>query len=94
MSTAQGFYVSGRLRDEFLMALDGDDTALSQRLAEQLIDCGNVLPGMACDQLGLPRQSTYSRAARAVIDAPGRSLRRHAPCHATQTSRLWTSSSA
>ena len=70
MSTGQGLYASGRLRDEFLRALDGDDAALSHRLAEQLIDCGNVLPGMACDQLGLPRQSTYSLAARAVIGAP------------------------
>ena len=71
MTIAQGSYAPGRLRDEFLTALDGDDALRSQRIAQQLIDCDTVLPGMACDQLGLPRQSTYSCAARAVLEGPG-----------------------
>ena len=67
-NAARGMYAPGRLRDEFLKALDDHDAALSHRLARQLIACGNPLPGMACDQLDLPRHSTYACAARLLLD--------------------------
>jgi hypothetical protein len=70
VTSAHVSYAVGGLRDRFLMALDDRDAALSHQLAEQLIGCHNALPGMACDQLGLPRHSTYSCAARAVLDTP------------------------
>lgn len=66
--TLQASYAIGSLRDQFLTALDNRDAALSHRLAEQLIACDTLFPGMACDQLGLPRHSTYSCAARAVLN--------------------------
>lgn len=68
MTNAFGFYALGSLRDQFLTALDSQDAVLGRQLAEQLIGCHNILPGMACDQLGLPRHSTYSCAARAVLE--------------------------
>lgn len=68
MTTARGLYAVGSLRDQFLTALDKHDVLLSHQLAEQLIGCHNLLPGMACDQLGLPRHSTYSCAARVVLE--------------------------
>jgi len=64
---ALGTSAGGSLRDQFLMALDNHDAVLSHELAHHLIECQNVFPGMACDQLGLPRHSTYSSAARAVL---------------------------
>jgi hypothetical protein len=68
MTSAYVPYAVGGLRDQFLLALDNGDVALSHRLAQQLLGCHNALPGMACDQLGLPRHSTYSCAARVVLD--------------------------
>ena len=68
MTGANVSYAVGGLRDRFLTALDDGDAALSHLLAEQLIGCHNALPGLACDQLGLPRHSTYSCAARVVLD--------------------------
>lgn len=69
MMNGQGLYSAGRLRDQFLNALDDRDAVLGRQLAQQLVSCDNLLPGMACDQLGLPRNSTYSSAARVVLDA-------------------------
>ncbi len=60
-------YASPRIRDQFLAALDADDRALSTQLALNLTDCTNPLPGMTCDQLGLPIGSTYGSAARRVL---------------------------
>jgi hypothetical protein len=60
-------YASPKIRDQFLDALDADDRALSTRLALGLIGCMNPLPGITCDQLGLPIGSTYGSAAQRVL---------------------------
>ena len=60
-------YAPPAIRDEFLVALDLDDRALSTRLALNLTDCANPLPGMTCNQLDLPIGSTYGCAARRVL---------------------------
>jgi hypothetical protein len=60
-------YASPRIRDRFLTALDADDRALCTELALSLAGCINPLPGMTCDQLGLPPGSTYGCAAQRVL---------------------------
>ena len=60
-------YASPAIRDEFLIALDVNDRALATRLALELTDCTNPLPGMTCNQLDLPIGSTYGCAARRVL---------------------------
>jgi len=60
-------YASPKLRDQFLAALDADDRPLFTQLALGLTACMNPLPGMTCDQLGLPIGSTYGCAARHVL---------------------------
>jgi len=62
-------YASTDLRDRFLGALDAKDVPLCQRLAADLKNCKNPLPGMACAQLGLPSGSTYGTAARHILAA-------------------------
>jgi hypothetical protein len=58
------------LRDRFLNALDAQDQALCTRLSTDLIRCINPLPGLACEQLGLPIGSTYGSAARRILGRP------------------------
>jgi hypothetical protein len=58
---------SPMLRDRFLLALDADDRALSTELAVGLTSCANLLPGMTCEMLGLPKGSTYGSAACHVL---------------------------
>ena len=60
-------YASAGIRDEFLAALDADDRMLSTQLAVNLTGCANPLPGITCDQLGLPLGSTYGSAACRVL---------------------------
>jgi hypothetical protein len=60
-------YATPAIRDRFLGALDADDRALSTELALNLTGCSNPLPGMTCDQLGLPKGSTYGAAATHVL---------------------------
>ena len=60
-------YALPRLRDQFLAALEGQDTSLKRRIAEELKGCCNPLPGMTCQELGLPPRSTYGQAARQVL---------------------------
>jgi hypothetical protein len=60
-------YAPAALRDRFLGALDADDRALSTELALGLTTCTNPLPGMTCQQLGLPIGSTYGSAAQRVL---------------------------
>jgi hypothetical protein len=60
-------YASAALRDRFLGALDADDRSLSTELALGLTACTNPLPGMTCQQLGLPIGSTYGSAAQRVL---------------------------
>ena len=68
MSNVDQMYAPAQLRDRFLDALDGNDQSLCVRLAAELIRCMNPLPGLACEQLGLPPGSTYGSAARRILD--------------------------
>lgn len=70
MSAIDTTYAPSALRDQFLDSLDGTDAALCQRLAADLQRCKNALPGMTCEQLGLPHGSTYGSAARLVLATP------------------------
>lgn len=60
-------YANPTARDEFLRALDGDDHPLMIRLAKDLIACGNALPGLTREALGLPAGATYGAAARHIL---------------------------
>jgi hypothetical protein len=71
MNTTDNQYAVSSVRDQFLVALDGDDIGLSTRLAQGLIRCGNPLPSSTCRELGLPVGSSYGRAAREVIRQNG-----------------------
>ena len=68
MSAFDQEYAPAELRDRFLNALDAKDRGLSKRLAANLKTCGNRLPGLACEQLGLPMGSTYGSAARLILE--------------------------
>lgn len=57
------------LRDRFLDVLDTDDRPLLKRIALDLVNSKNPLPGMTCEKLGLPPRSTYGAAARQVLAA-------------------------
>jgi hypothetical protein len=61
-------YASADQRDRFLNALDAEDIGLCRTLAADLMNCANALPGMTCEQLGLPPGSTYGCGARAVLN--------------------------
>jgi hypothetical protein len=60
-------YASPAIRDQFLAALDADNHTRSTELALNLTHCTNPLPGLTCDQLGLPVGSTYASAAQRVL---------------------------
>lgn len=60
-------YANPTARDAFLRALDGDDHPLMIRLAKDLIACGNALPGLTREALGLPVGATYGAAARHIL---------------------------
>lgn len=60
-------YANPAARDAFLLALDSDDRALTLRLARGLVACGNALPGLTREALGLPVRATYGAAARHVL---------------------------
>ena len=60
-------YAPAKIRDQFLLAIDSNQQALSIELAGNLTDCSNPLPGMTCAQLGIPFGSTYACAARQVL---------------------------
>ena len=61
-------YAPGAVRDRFLEALAARDGEVSLRLAQNLTSCSNPLPGMVCEELGLPAGSTYGVAARHVLE--------------------------
>lgn len=67
MITTDALYAPAAVRDQFLRALEGDDRALATQLALNLTGCMNPLPGITCDELGLPARSTYGSAARRVL---------------------------
>jgi hypothetical protein len=60
-------YAPAAVRDRFLASLDTWDGNNSTEMAMNLTGCGNPLPGMACNQLGLPIGSTYGAAAKCVL---------------------------
>jgi hypothetical protein len=64
-------YAPAELRDRFLNALDAGDGTLCGQLALDLQNCMNPLPGMACQQVGLPVGSTYGSAARQILQSGG-----------------------
>ena len=57
----------GSLRDDFLGAIDANDRVSALRLAAFLTDSHNPLPSVVCEQLGLPKGSAYSVAARFIL---------------------------
>ena len=59
--------VPALVRDQFLATLDAGDRAASMELATHLVSCAATLPGITCDELDLPRGSTYGAAARRVL---------------------------
>ena len=67
MTAVNSCYASPAVRDEFLVALEANDRESLARLARNLTDCNNPLPGTTCAELGLPVGSTYGRAARQVL---------------------------
>jgi len=65
--TGDSWYASGAVRDQFLKALDSPDCPVPTELVATLQNCMNPFPGDACEQLGLPKGSTYGCAARRVL---------------------------
>ena len=60
-------YVPALVRDRFLATLDMGDRPASIELATHLVGCAIALPGITCDELNLPRGSTYGAAAARVL---------------------------
>ena len=58
---------SPALRTRFLDALAADDYAELRSLSVDLRNCSDVLPSTVCATLGLPRGSTYAKAARTIV---------------------------
>ena len=61
-------YAPANIRDQFLLAIDANQQALSIKLAANLTHCNNPLPGVTCALFGIPLGSTYSCAAREVLN--------------------------
>ena len=61
-------FATPAIRDRFLAALDEPDDVSALRFALHLTASRNPLPGLTCQQLGLPRGSSYGSAARYVLD--------------------------
>ena len=51
---------------QFLDALDRNDVDTLQHLAPILRDCADIMPNEACDNLGVPRGSTFARGVRVL----------------------------
>jgi hypothetical protein len=64
-------YAAASLRDAFLVALDEHDEARTVTIARHLVTCGNPLPGLICDALGVAPGSTYGAGARAFLKRAG-----------------------
>jgi hypothetical protein len=54
---------------EFRVEHDGEDKSLEWLLG-QLWNCTDVLPGGHCDQLDIPKGSTYAQAVRRMKERP------------------------
>jgi len=63
----RGDGASPALRDRFLKAFAADDYAALRGLSADLRNCTNILPSTVCAALGLPRGSTYAKAARTIV---------------------------
>jgi hypothetical protein len=79
MTSSDLMYAPSELRDRFLNAVDAQDDALCDRLALDLKTCMNPLPGLTCQQLGLPIGSTYGLAARHILEASKEQQSRYTP---------------
>jgi hypothetical protein len=55
------------LRARFCAALHANDYTVLRSLAADLRDCTHTLPRSVCLALGLPRGSTYARAAATIV---------------------------
>jgi hypothetical protein len=55
------------LRNRFLKAFAADDYAALRGLSADLRNCADILPSTVCAALGLPRGSTYAKAARTIV---------------------------
>jgi hypothetical protein len=62
-----GGRTSAALRDKFLKAFAADDYAALRGLSTDLRNCTDILPSTVCAALGLPRGSTYAKAARTIV---------------------------
>ena len=56
------------VRDRFLASLDESSMLHAATLAMHLTTSRNPLPGMTCQQLGLPVGSSYAAAAKLVLE--------------------------
>ncbi|TMH36939.1 MAG: hypothetical protein E6H66_04050 [Betaproteobacteria bacterium] len=65
--TRPGSTASPALRDRFLKALDADDYSALRSLCSDLRGCTYILPSTVCASLGLPRGSTYAKAAATIV---------------------------
>jgi hypothetical protein len=63
----RGNTASRALRDRFLKAFAADDYAALRGLSADLRNCTDILPSTVCAALGLPRGSTYAKAARTIV---------------------------
>jgi hypothetical protein len=72
---ARGGHAPGHLREPFLDLIEAThsaapvhreppDPAVIRQLTGQLWNCTDTLPGGYCQDLGLPRGSSYAQAAR------------------------------
>ena len=59
-------------RQAFLDSIEAGEPDL--RLAGNLWNCTDILPGTYCDDLGIPHGSTYAQAARFLRQNPNRVL--------------------
>jgi hypothetical protein len=62
-----GDRASPALRNRFLEAFAADDYAALRSLCADLRHCTDILPSKMCAALGLPRGSTYAKAARTIV---------------------------
>ena len=60
-------HLPGNSRDQFLEALEAEDSELLGVAAEVVRGCTDILPREYCNLIDLPQGSTYSEAAEDVL---------------------------
>lgn len=65
--TRPGSTASPALRERFLTAIHADDYSALRGLCSDLRGCTDILPSAVCASLGLPRGSTYAKAADTIF---------------------------